>query len=77
MKINKAIFNIRYYATKHGETIERKGQLDGIAQGEYVAKKGYPCFNYLDVWQTEKFGTAQYRTASYKWEMTDIPSRIN
>ena len=77
MKINKAIFYIRYYATKHGETIERKAQLDGIAQGEYVAKKGYPCFNYLDVWQTELFGKAQYRTASHKWEMTSLPSRIN
>ena len=54
MTLNKAIFYIRYYATKHGETIERKAQLDGIAKGEYVCKKGYPCFNYLDIWATEK-----------------------
>ena len=75
--LSKAIFYIRYYATKHGELIERKGQLDGIAKGKYICKKGYPCFNYLDVWQTEKFGSPQYRTASVSWEMSDLPSRIN
>ena len=68
---SKAIFYIKYYATKHGETIERKGQLDGIAKGEYISKKGYPCFNYLDIWATEKFGTPQYRTATHKWEFND------
>ena len=74
--LSKAIFYIRYYATKHGETIERKGQLDGIAKGEYVAKKGYPCFNYLDIWATEKFGTPQYRTATHKWEFSQTKSLI-
>ena len=72
-----AIFYIKYYATKYGETIERKGQLDGVAKGEYVCKKGHKVFNYLDIWATEKFGTPQYRTASFKWEMSDLPSRIN
>jgi hypothetical protein len=72
-----AIFYIKYYAGKHGELIERKAQLDGIAKGEYICKRGYPCFNYLDVWQTEKFGTAQYRTASYKWDITELPARLN
>ena len=66
-----AIFYIKYYALKYWETIERKGQLDGIAKGEYVCKLGYPCFNYLDVWATEKFGSPQYRTASMKWEFND------
>ena len=75
--IDKSIFYIRYYASKHGELIERKGQLDGVAKGEFVAKKGHKCFNYLDVWQTEKFGSPQYRTASVSWEMSDLPSRIN
>ena len=77
MSIDKAIFYIKYYATKYGETIERKAQLDGIAKGEYVCKRGYPCFNYLDIWATEKFGKPQYRTASYKWETSDLPSHIN
>ena len=76
-KIDDAIFYIRYYAGKHGELIERKGQLDDKAKGEYTCKKGYQCFNYLDVWQTEKFGTPQYRTASVSWEMSSLPSRIN
>jgi len=66
-----AIFYIKYYATKYGETIERKGQLDGVAKGEFISKKGYPCFNYLDIWATEKFGSPQYRTASKKWEFND------
>tara|TARA_R110002020_G_scaffold415486_1_gene624826 strand:- start:18 stop:251 length:234 start_codon:yes stop_codon:yes gene_type:complete len=77
MTINKAIFYIKYYALKHGELIERKGQLDGVAKGEYICKKGYKCFNYLDVWATEKYGSPQYRTASMSWEMSSLPSRIN
>ena len=66
-----AIFYIKYYATKYGEIIERKGQLDGVAKGEFMAKKGYPCFNYLDFLSTDKFGSPQYRTASVKWEFND------
>ena len=77
MTINKAIFYIKYYAGKHGEIIERKGQLDGIAKGEYTCNKGYQCFNYLDIWQTEKFGKPEYRTASVSWEISSLPSRIN
>ena len=72
-----AIFYIKYYAGKHGELIERKGQLDGVAKGEYVCKKGHKVFNYLDVWKTEKFGTPQYRNATVSWEITSLPSRIN
>ena len=70
MQLNKAIFYIKYYATKHGETIERKATLDEKCL-EAVAKKGYPCFNYLDIWASEKFGTPQYRTATHKWEFND------
>ncbi len=71
MTINKAIFYIKYYATKYGETIERKGQLDDVAKGEYVCKKGHKVFNYLDVWATEEVnnGQPQYRTASKEWEI--------
>ena len=76
-KLDNAIFYIRYYALKHGELIERKGQLDGVAKGEFVTKAGHKSFNYLDVWQTEKFGSPQYRTASISWEMSSLPSRIN
>ena len=75
--IDKSIFYIRYYAGKHGELIERKGQLDEKAKGEYICKKGYKCFNYLDLWQTEKFGSPQYRTATVSWEKSSLPSRIN
>ena len=70
MKLNKAIFYIKYYATKHGETIERKATLDEKCL-EAVAKKGYPYKIYVDVWATEKFGTTQYRTATHKWEIND------
>ena len=77
MTINKAIFYIKYFATKYGETIERKGTLDDKAKGEYVCKRGYPCFNYVDLNATEKFGKTQYRTASVSWEMSSLPSRIN
>ncbi len=69
--LSKEIFYIKYYALKYGEIIERKGTLDGIAKGEFIAKQGHPCFNYLDIWATEKFGKPQYRTASVKWEFND------
>jgi len=74
MSLNKAIFYIKYYAGKHGELIERKGQLDGVAKGEYVCKKGHKVFNYLDIWATEKFGSPQYRNASVEWEFSEAPT---
>ena len=66
-----AIFYIKYYAKKHECIIERKATLDETAKGEYITKKGHPCFNYLDIWATEKFGSPQYRNASVKWEFSD------
>ena len=72
--ISKATFYIKYYATKYGEVIERKGQLDDVAKGEYVCKKGHKVFNYLDIWATEKFGSPQYRNASVKWEFNETPT---
>ena len=72
--LSKSIFYIKYYATKYGEVIERKGQLDDVAKGEYVCKKGHKVFNYLDIWATEKFGSPQYRNASVKWEFNETPT---
>ena len=72
--LSKSIFYIKYYATKYGEIIERKGQLDDVAKGEYITKKGHPCFNYLDIWATEKFGSPQYRNAAVSWEFNDQPT---
>ena len=73
-KLDSSIFYIKYYALKYGEIIERKGTLDGIAKGEFVSKKGHPCFNYLDIWATEEInnGQPQYRTASKSWEINQI-----
>ena len=71
MKLDSSIFYIKYYATKYGETIERKGTLDGVARGEFISKRGYPCFNYLDIWAPEKFGKPHYRTASKSLEFND------
>ena len=72
--LSKSIFYIKYYATKYGEVIERKGTLDDVAKGEYITKKCHPCFNYLDIWATEKFGSPQYRNASVSWEFNDQPT---
>ena len=72
-----AIFYIKYYATKHGCVIERKATIDDVCKQEFTAKGGYHCFNYVDVWATEKYGSPQYRTASMSWEMSSLPSRIN
>jgi hypothetical protein len=71
-----AIFYIKYYATKHGCVIERKATIDDVCRQEFTAKGGYPCFNYVDVWATEKFGKTQYRTATHKWEFNDNQTLI-
>tara|TARA_R110002020_G_scaffold201218_1_gene403770 strand:- start:138 stop:377 length:240 start_codon:yes stop_codon:yes gene_type:complete len=74
--LSNTIFYIKYFATKYGETIERKATLDDKAKGEYVCKRGYPCFNYVDLNATEKFGKTQYRTASFKWEINEQPTML-
>ena len=71
MQLNKAIFYIKYYAKKHDMVIERKATLDENCFEGHHKKFGYPCFNYVDLNATEKFGTTQYRTASFKWEIND------
>ena len=73
--LSKAIFYIKYYAKKHGTTIERKATLDDNGCGEFKHKKyGYPYFKYVDLDQTEilgndKDGNPQYRHASKSWEI--------
>ena len=75
-----AIFYIKYYALKYGETIERKATLDDNGCGVHYHKKhGYPYYKYVDVWATEKFGydkegNPQYRNASKEWEINDQPT---
>jgi hypothetical protein len=73
MKLNKAIFYIKYYATKHGCVIERKATLDDECYEGVHKKYGYPYKKYVDVNATEEVnnGKPQYRTASRKWEIND------
>ena len=73
MTINKAIFYIKYYATKHGCVIERKATLDEECFEGVHKKFGYPYKIYVDVQATEERnnGKPQYRTASKKWEINN------
>ena len=73
MTINKAIFYIKYYATKDGCTIERKATLDEECYEGVHKKHGYPYKIYVDVDATEERnnGKNQYRCASEKWEIND------
>ena len=73
MKLNKAIFYIKYYATKHGCVIERKATLDDECYEGVHKKFGYPYKKYIDIQATEEVdnGKPQYRTASRKWEIND------
>jgi hypothetical protein len=73
MSVNKAIFYIKYYATKHGCVIERKATLDEECFEGVHKKFGYPYKIYVDVQATEERnnGKPQYRTASKKWEINN------
>jgi hypothetical protein len=73
MTIDKAIFYIKYYATKHGCVIERKATLDEECFEGVHKKFGYPYKIYVDVQATEERnnGKPQYRTASKKWEINN------
>jgi hypothetical protein len=73
MKLNRAIFYIKYYATKHGCVIERKATLDDECFEGVHKKFGYPYKKYIDIQATEEVdnGKPQYRTASRKWEIND------
>ena len=66
-----AIFYIKYYADKHGETIERKATLDEECYEGVHKKHGYPYKIYVDVDATEERnnGKNQYRCASKSWEI--------
>ena len=73
MKLIKAIFYIKYFATKHGCIIERKATLDDECYEGVHKKYGYPYKKYVDIQATEEVdnGKPQYRTASRKWEIND------
>jgi len=73
MTINKAIFYIKYYATKHGCVIERQATLDDECYEGTHKKHGYPYKIYVDVDATEEKnnGKNQYRCASKSWEIND------
>jgi len=73
MSLDKAIFYIKYYATKHGCVIERKATLDEECFEGVHKKFGYPYKIYVDVQATEERnnGKPQYRTASKKWEINN------
>ena len=73
MTINKAIFYIKYYATKHGCVIERKATLDNECYEGVHKIKGYPYKIYVDVDATKERdnGKNQYSSASEKWEIND------
>jgi len=76
MKINKAIFYIKYYAKKHDCEIERKATLnEDCFEGKHK-KFGYPYKVYVDVEATEERnnGKPQYRCASEKWEINEQPT---
>ena len=76
MSLDKAIFYIKYYATKHGCVIERKATLDDECFEGVHKKFGYPYKIYVDVQATEERnnGKPQYRCASEKWEINDQPT---
>ena len=65
MTINKAIFYIKYYARKHGKTIERKATLNEDCYEGVHKIHGYPYKKYFDV------DADGIRCASYKWEIND------
>ena len=76
MKLNKAIFYIKYFAKKHDCEIERKATLDEDCFEGKHKKFGYPYKVYVDVEATEEVnnGKPQYRTASKKWEINEQPT---
>ena len=76
MKLNKAIFYIKYFAKKHDCEIERKATLDEDCFEGKHKKFGYPYKVYVDVEATEERnnGKPQYRTASKKWEINEQPT---
>ena len=76
MKINKAIFYIKYFAKKHDCEIERKATLDDECYEGVHKKFGYPYKIYVDVEATEERnnGKPQYRCASEKWVINEQPT---
>jgi hypothetical protein len=76
MKLNKAIFYIKYFAKKHDCEIERKATLEEECYEGVHKKFGYPYKIYVDVDATAERnnGKNQYRCASEKWEINEQPT---
>ena len=62
MKLNKAIFYIKYFAKKHDCEIERKATLDEDCFEGKHKKFGYPYKVYVDVEATEERNMANLNT---------------
>ena len=59
---------IQYYANKHKSFIRRRLKWTDLCK-EWVSNSGVKLLTYLDLDQTEKLGTDQYRTASKDWHI--------
>ena len=59
---------IQYYANKHKSFIRRRLKWTNLCK-EWVSNSGVKLLTYLDLDQTERLGTDQYRTASKDWHI--------
>ena len=59
---------IQYYAMKHKSYIRRRIKWTDKCK-EWVSNSGVKLLTYLDLDQTERLGTDQYRTASKDWHI--------
>ena len=59
---------IQYYAMKHKGFIRRRIKWTDKCK-EWVSNSGVKLLTYLDLDQTERLGTDQYRTASKDWHI--------
>ena len=57
---------IQYYANKHKSFIKRRIKWTDECK-EWVTNSGVKILTYLDLDQTEKMGTDQYRYATKDW----------
>ncbi len=57
---------IQYYANKHQGFVRRRFKWTDKCK-EWVSNSGVKLLTYLDLDQTDRIGTDQYRTASKSW----------
>jgi len=73
---NQDIFYIKYFAEKHGKTIERKATLNEDCFEGVHKTFGYVYKKYVDLDQTELLGNykgkPRIRCASKKWEINKV-----